>query len=278
MNARFVFLGFAALCAALTSCSNGGSSGSSFFSSGPQVVRQQGFECAYDDYVSTQFFTFDDKGRVRSVGVLDGENIFSIDREFNNFYPYFAEGTFQTDSNGFVTSVRAKCYEGGSCSARFSYDEYGRLVAWRVKGAQGDARARYKRDAEGRIYGAAGQGERMHSIRDYATFELPNKHALYTHAEADLLFGAEGWGDVLPDMFLAGLLGRPANWLLTGIGSEENEYELNDDGLILSEKLPDKPAFKFLYADDFTVSPDYAGQAVQTTSRVDCKVIKPEEY
>ena len=274
---RYAFLGLSALCAALSSCT--GQTATSFRESAPETVRLQGFVIEDPDYTSKTYFRFDDKGRVVSCNVYQGESaIFSIDWDFKNFYAYFGEGTFETNQVGFITRVKLKGYEDGRTSAaRFKYDDYGRLVSWSVSGAMDNSGVQFKRDAEGRIYGVAGSGERMRSVRDYVHYGEPNRHRQCTYAEADFMFGTMAWGDIIPSLFQAGLLGYPGNYLIDGVGSEENSFTFAADSLITSEEVVGRPLRRYHYANDFTVTDGYAGQVFKTTSGVGQTSIK-EEY
>lgn len=276
MNARFVFLGFAALCAALTACSGKTASRGE---TAPEVVRLQGFDHEGADYTSKTYFRFDGQGRVVSCNVYEGESsIFSIDWEFKNFYSYFGEGSFETNAAGFIKRVKVKDYEGrGTNTAIFTYDDYGRLLSWRISGSMGKSGVQFKRDAEGRIYGVAGSGERMHSVRDYLSYGDPNRHGQCTYAEADFMFGMDAWGEVIPAMFQAGLLGFPAQYLLSGVGSEENYFTFSTDSLITSEIVVGRPQLRYHYANDFTLTDGYVGQVFTTTSGLGQPSIK-EEY
>lgn len=284
---KYTFLGLVALFVVSSSCarSNNGrqetASDTQYAESdpsAPQVVRLQGFEYQGDGYVSTVYFLFDDKGRVRGCNVLGGEPIFVIDWESHAFYPYFGSGTFKTDANGRITALKVKGYEDDKVSsATFTYDAHGRLASWGASGAQGRAGGKYKRDAEGRIVAMAENGEAMRSVKGYVSYDTPNKHGLHTVGEADFLFRAQSWGDAIPALFEAGLLGAASNFLITGEGSEENNYEVNADGLITKEEIVSKDPCTYLYADDFTVSDGYVGEAIATTSRIRCKTIR-EEY
>lgn len=246
--------------------------------SAPQVVRLQGFEYQGDDYVSTVYFLFDGKGRVRGCNVLGGEPIFVIDWEIQSFYPYFGSGTFKTDANGRITAIKVRGYEDEAISsATFTYDAHGRLASWRTSGANGNAGVKYKRDAEGRIVAMAENGEAMRSVKGYITYGTPNKHGLHTVGEADFLFRSQSWGGAIPALFEAGLLGAASNYLITGEGSEENSYEVNADGLITNEEIVSNDPCVYLYADDFSVTDGYVGEAIATTSRIRCKTIS-EEY